>query len=243
MAIIAASVLISGSLIFLGTQIASRNSGADSVALENIKKLLSQNEKRVPSAPERGPAAEVKPVDLAQDHIRGDLKAPLSVIEYSDFECPFCKRAHAVFQQLLDQNKGKINWVYRHYPLGFHDPLSTKESLATECAAEQGANDSFWKYADLIFKTTTSNGNGMSADDLPKLASQIGLSQEKFTDCLSSEKYKTRIQQDIAEGSAAGVDGTPGNFVLNNKTGKSEAISGAQPLSVFQAAIDRLLAQ
>lgn len=92
-------------------------------------------------------ASNVTPVDLAKDHIRGSKTAQLALIEYSDYECPFCQRVHPTIQQLLDDNEGKVMWVYRHFPLSFHQnavPLAT----GAECAAEIGGADAFWKYTD-----------------------------------------------------------------------------------------------
>ncbi len=244
-AILIGSLLISGALVFVGVQY--KSGALDPATLEMMNKfLLSQvNGNTAPSraapAEEAAPSAKVKPVDLKKDHIRGNKDAEISVIEYSDFECPFCKRAHATLQQLVDDADGKVNWVYRNYPLGFHDPVATKEAMASECAAEVGGNDGFWKYADLLFARTQGNGAGLSTpDDIFTLAQEVHLNTSRFKSCVDSEVYKKKVQQDEVEGSAAGVDGTPGNFVINNKTQKSIKVSGAQPLANFQRAIDQV---
>lgn len=197
-----------------------------------------------PPSPAPAPASEsatnVIPVDFNKDHIRGSTNATLAVIEYSDFECPFCKRVHPTMQQLLEQNKGKIMWVYRHYPLPFHQNAA-KESEATECANELGGNTAFWKYTDLIFDRTTSGGTGIALEQLPTMAKEIGLSEQKFKTCLDSGKYAQAIQAEEQSGAASGIQGTPGTIVLNLKTQQNRLVSGAQPLANFQAAIDALL--
>lgn len=238
-AIIFSAFIVSGSLVFLGVQISSDNQASllDS-DLEELKKLVAADNGSVPPAPKAG---KVVPVDPAKDHIRGNLDAEVSVIEYSDFECGFCKRVHPTLQQVVENYDGKVNWVYRHYPLPFHDPLATKEAIASECAAEQGGNDAFWSYTDLIFATTTSNGNGLQEDQLPQMAAQIGLNQQDFEKCLVSGKYDQHIKQEMSEGSQAGVSGTPGNIVINNSTSESRLVSGAQPFTSFKSAIDALL--
>lgn len=240
-AIVFSSLIVSGSLVFLGFQISSSNQASllDS-DLEDLRKLVAEDNLPEPTAPKVG---KVVPVDPNKDHIRGDLNAEISVIEYSDFECPFCKKVHPTLQQVVDEYDGKVNWVYRHYPLPFHDPLATQQAIATECAAEQGGNDAFWKYTDLIFERSTSGGNGMKTEQLPEIAAEIGLNKQAFETCLKSGKYDEHIRTEMSEGSQAGVSGTPGNIVINNTTNESRLISGAQPFGSFKAAIDALFEQ
>jgi protein-disulfide isomerase len=179
-------------------------------------------------------AGNVPPIDAKEDHVRGDLsKAAVAVIEYSDFECPFCKRVHPTMQQILETYGDKVVWVYRHFPLSFH-PNAEPAAIASECVAELGGNDAFWKFTDKIFET-----QGEWAYE--KYATELGLDATKFKDCIASGKYKQHVQDDFAGGSAAGVNGTPGNFVYNLKTKEARAISGAQPFASFQAAIDAML--
>jgi protein-disulfide isomerase len=182
--------------------------------------------------PEPPPAGDVAPPDDS-DHIRGNKDAQISVIEYSDFECPFCKRVHGTLQQLVDDYDGKVNWVYRHYPLGFH-PNAEKASIATECAAELGGNDAFWAYTDLIFEN-------QGTWTFEEYAKTVGLDAGKFNDCLNSDKYKQDVADEMAEGSEAGVRGTPGNLIYNNETGEAKVVSGAQPVENFKAVIDEML--
>ncbi|MCA9374001.1 DsbA family protein [Candidatus Peregrinibacteria bacterium] len=182
-----------------------------------------------------------KPVDPQKDHIRGDKGSEISLIEFSDFECPFCKNFHGTAKQVLDNYDGKVNWVYRHYPLSFHDPLATREAIATECANELGGNDKFWEMADLLFDRTTSNGRGLDPKSLPDFAEEIGINKANFEACLESGKFDDHIAQDMSDGAAAGITGTPGNILINNKTGETVLIEGAQPLEVLKENIDKLL--
>jgi len=186
-------------------------------------------------------AGTVKPVDPKTDHIRGDKNAKVFVIEYSDFECPFCKRFHPTMQQLMTNYAGKVAWVYRQYPLSFHQNAQ-KEAEASECASELGGNDAFWKFADKIFERTTSNGTGFAVDALGPLAKEVGLNQQAFQKCLDSGKYAAKVAQDEQEGQAAGVTGTPGNIIWT-KDGKPQLIEGAVPLQTLKAAIDPILAK
>jgi len=186
-------------------------------------------------------AKNVRPVSATRDHIYGNPDAPVSLIEYSDFECPYCKRFHDTARKLVDQSGGKVNWVYRHFPLSFHDPGAHREAIASECASALGGNDAFWKYADSIFERTTSNGNGFPASQLVPLAEQIGLDRTKFKDCLHDSKPRARVEEDLREGMAIGINGTPGNVLLNNKTREVRVIPGAVPLAAIRQDVNQLL--
>jgi len=180
----------------------------------------------------------VRPVSAKRDHIRGNPDAEISLIEYSDFECPFCKRFHVTMKEILKAYDGKVNWVYRHFPLNFHNPGAEKEAEATECAAEFGGNDAFWRYSDLIFQRTRSNGKGFPIDNLVPLAVEIGLKKKAFQTCLDSGRYAARVREDMENAIRSGVTGTPGNFLVNNKTGMISAMHGAVPVERLKAAID-----
>ena len=186
-------------------------------------------------------AKNVRKVSKTRDHIFGNPDAEITLIEYSDFECPFCKRFHLTAKKIVEFYEGKVNWVYRHFPLGFHNPLAQKEAEATECASELGGNDIFWKYADLIYERTKSNGNGLPVTSLVPLAQEIGLDADKFSECLESGRYTERVQEDFREGSNIGITGTPGNIFLHNKTGETVLKSGAHPFDALKIIIDKML--
>lgn len=186
-------------------------------------------------------AGKVRPVSKARDHIRGNPDAPVSLIEYSDFECPFCKRFHPTAKQIVDSYGGKVNWVYRHFPLDFHNPAAQREAEASECAAELGGNDAFWRYTDLVYERTASNGKGVPEGELPAMAASIGLDRAKFDACLKSGRKTARVKEDLEEGISIGISGTPGNILRNNRTGVVTTLHGAQPIERFKAAIDGLL--
>lgn len=192
----------------------------------------------VPTAPT--PPAIVKnvaPVDPSVDHIRGNPDAKVAVIEYSDFECPFCARVHPTYQQVMEEYGDDVMWVYRHFPLNSIHPNAQKAAEASECAAELGGNDKFWELADIMFE------RGTEYDQLSVFAQEIGLNKAAFETCLSSGKYEARISSDAQGGADAGVSGTPGNFVYNVETKEAKYISGAQAFSAFKSAIDASLAE
>jgi protein-disulfide isomerase len=191
-------------------------------------------------APAQPQPAAVAPKLDAKDHMRGDKNAKVTLVEYSDLECPFCKTFHNTAVQIVDEYKGKVNWVYRHYPLSFH-ANAQKEAEASECVAELGGEDAFWKYIDAIYERTTSNGTGFALDKLAPLAAEFGVPQDKFTSCLDSGKYAQKVKDQMAQGSKEGVSGTPGNILLESKSGKTVVIPGAVPFDQIKPSIDDLL--
>lgn len=187
-------------------------------------------------------AKNLMPVDPKRDHITGADTATVTLIEYSDFECPFCKQSHQTLLSLMDKNKGKLRWVYRHFPLGFHNPGATKEAEASECVASIAGNEQFWKFSDEIFKRTKSNGKGFPVEKLRPLAEELGIDGAAFSECLDSDKMAGRVAEDLENGKKIGITGTPAAFLTNGK-GDVRVIVGAQPESNFQAAIDELAKQ
>lgn len=186
-------------------------------------------------------AKAVRPVDMKRDHVQGNPDATISLIEYSDFECPYCKRYHPTPKKVLESYGDKVNWVYRHYPLRFHNPGAQKQSEASECAAELGGNDAFWKYTDALYTRTKSGGRGFPLTKLVPLAVELGLDSQTFKECLDSGRYAARVKEDMDEGISIGVTGTPATILRNNKTGEVSFKSGAASLAVFKAEIDKLL--
>lgn len=186
-------------------------------------------------------AKSVRRVSSSRDHIYGNPDAPVTLIEYSDFECPFCKRFHSTAKEIVDAYGGKVNWVYRHFPLGMHNPGAQKEAEASECAHQLGGNDAFWKYANAIYARTQSNGKGFPLTQLVPLAKEIGLNEQQFKDCVDSGKYASRVQEDLDEGVRIGITGTPANVLFRNDTGEVILKVGAQPLDAFKPDIDKLL--
>lgn len=185
-------------------------------------------------------AENVRPVSEERDHIYGNPDATVSLIEYSDFECPFCKRFHPTAKELVDSSDGQVNWVYRHFPLSFHNPGAQQQAEASECAAELGGNDAFWAYTDAVYERTSSGGDGFPQSQLVPLAVELGLNESEFRDCVESGRYEERVKEDLAEGVRIGISGTPGNILLNNETGDVVTRAGAQPISALRDAVEEL---
>jgi protein-disulfide isomerase len=193
------------------------------------KAVIPENQPSQPTNPQPSPTPPSKAsFDLSEkDHYRGKLNAPIKLVEFSDFQCPYCARHHPTMKKILETYGDKVVWVYKHFPLSFH-PYAEKAALASECASEQGK---FWEYADKL----TENQANLNDEIFVKLAKELKLKESQFKSCLDSEKYKTKVQGDLNEGIAKGVEGTPTTFV------NGEAVVGAVPFENFKAIIDQVL--
>ena len=158
---------------------------------------------------------------------RGPANAPIELIEFSDFQCPFCQRANPTVQQVLSTYGDRIRFVYRHYPLPNH-PNARPAAEASACAAEQGK---FWPYHDRLF----SGQAGLSDAELKQHAVAVGVDAAKFNSCVDTHKFKAIVDTDMHAGEEAGVSGTPAFFI------NGRMLSGAQPFEAFQKIIDEEL--
>ena len=182
-------------------------------------------------------------IDLAlvteRDHIIGSREASLVIVEYSDTECPFCKTFHNTMHQIVRDYDKEVAWVYRHFPIAQLHTKAAKEAEATECANELGGNQAFWNYLDKLFATTNSN-DSLNPNELPKIATAVGLDETAFNPCLSSGRYAELVQKSVAEAIKAGALGTPYSVIIT-KNGQKMLINGAEPIAMVKAKIDALL--
>lgn len=243
-AILIGSVIIAIAILINGGIIKFKDTKAP--VLTQAAQLPSQSAQQAPqAAAPTQPSGPVK-VEVSDAPVLGGKDAKLTLIEFSDYECPFCKRS---FDQLLPELKknyidtGKLKLVYRNLPLPFHQNAH-KEAEAALCARDQGGDSVYFKYHDQIFTKTTSNGTGLSLEQLPVIAQSLGLNAAQFQSCLDTGKYKDYVDKDIAYATKVGVSGTPTWFVgKSSPTGTidGQIIVGAQPFNAFQPTIDNLL--
>ena len=186
-----------------------------------------------PTAPTIGDIREVSD----EDHIRGAANAKVTIIEYSDLECPFCKRFHTTLQQVIKDYPSDVRWVYRHFPIPQLHQQAEKEAYAAECAAEQGK---FWEFIDIVF-TETQGNDSLDLTKLPEYARQAGVANvPQFQSCVDTEKYKDKVAADVQDAATAGGRGTPYSVVIG-PDGEKKSINGAQPITQVKATIDSLL--
>ena len=207
-----------------------KQAGAGAAAVPNGNNQAAAQQPQQPSLDvSKIPAVSDK------DHIRGSKDAQIVLVEYSDYECPYCKAFHPTMQQLTKDYGNKVAWVFRNYPLSFH-PKAEKSAEGAECAAELGGNDAFWKYTDAVYTQMP----GLELSQLPDVAKSIGIDATKFKTCLDSGKYADKVKNDENGGVAGGVQGTPGTFVIG-KNGKTDFINGANPVDQAKQIIDKVI--
>ncbi|MFH2106757.1 MAG: DsbA family protein [Candidatus Micrarchaeota archaeon] len=171
------------------------------------------------------------PILTDGDPFKGEVTAKITIVEFSDFECPYCANFYAETLPLIKKDyidTGKVRFVYRDMPMPFHT-YAQKAAEAAECADEQGK---FWEYHNILYESP----DELDMANLKKYASQIGLDTVQFNDCLESGAMATEVQQDLADARSYGVQGTP-TFFINGIP-----VVGAQPYSVFQQLIEQELA-
>lgn len=198
-----------------------------------------------PSADEQQPQdISVAPV-AGDDHIFGNPDAPIKIIEFSDLECPFCQVLHPVLNQIIDEYDGQVVWVYRHMPLvGLHSK-APREAEASECATYLGGNDAFWAYINRLFEITPAN-NGLADRELYNIASYINLDSVAFAECLDSDMFAEKVENQTHESintvsnANSGRVGTPYSVIIA-PDGKTYPVNGAQSIGTFRSIIDALL--
>ncbi len=237
-------VLAIGISTFMGGYSIGTMDSSDSLSTEEMKEIISEINKNAVPTPAQGGAAAPSIIDVtfAGNPMMGDPDAPITIIEFSDFQCPFCSRFHeqtlpAIMENYIDT--GKVNFVYRDLPLGFH-PNANPASIAAECANEQGK---FWEYHDVLFDKQ-SQWQSLAADDFTtnakQFATDLGLESASFESCLSSSETASKVSQDTKDAASYGATGTPTFFIGNEKNGFVKIV-GAQPFAAFEAEINSQL--
>lgn len=223
--------------------------------IPQIREFIKGGGKANPAAPTQAATApstadaikQLSPDELAaikkDAYIEGNKDALITVIEYDDLECPFCIRQYkeGTIQKIHDKYNDKVNSIFKNFRGVAHENSET-EANATLCAGDIGGTDAYVSYYNAIFtRTNGGNGTGFSRDALLPLAKELKIDGNKFQACLDSKKNIARFDSETAEGSKLGVQGTPGNIIINNKTGEYILIAGAYPVSEFERVIDKLL--
>jgi protein-disulfide isomerase len=192
--------------------------------------------------------ADLSSVSFDDDPVLGDKKkAKVAIIEFSDYECPFCKRFHQeTFDKLAKEyvDTGKAVIVFRDFPLSFHEPMASTEASAAECVQEIAGDKAYFAFSKSVFEKTGANGKGVQGTTLEELAEKAGANRAKFQECVKADKFRDEIAKDMEDGSRAGVDGTPAFIIGKLEDGKlvdGVSLVGAQPFDAFKKAIDEKL--
>ncbi len=182
------------------------------------------------------------PAVTGKDFIRGNPNAPIMIVEYSDYDCPFCQVFHETMQQIMDEYAltGQVAWVYRQLPVAQLHPNAPKISEAALCVGKLAGNDSFWKFSDLVFSERDMN-EPTNITRLTEFATRAGAEKGAFEKCLQSGEMKDAVEASVAEGFGAGIQGTPHSVIM---VGNQQAvIEGAQPYAAVRQIIDNLIGQ
>ncbi|MFQ5476888.1 MAG: DsbA family protein [Nitrosopumilus sp.] len=240
--IIGLIVIVGIAAFFAGSYTSNLNSNQisegdleDAIAKLELKLLQNQ-------LPTEEPELPIK-ISADNDPIIGDPNAPITIIEFSDFQCPFCARFHvqtlpSILEEYIDQ--GKVKLVFRDFPIQSIHPNALPASVASECANEQGK---FKEMHDMLFDNQNEWNKQETVDALSlfsQYATEIQLEQETFDSCLTNGNYIDEIRKDLDDGRDYGVSGTPGFFIGNDQIGYVE-LKGAQPFESFKKIIDAQL--
>ena len=219
--------------IFTGGFGVGKSSSIDANVIKEQPTQAAQPRQAAPSRAAQEPSPSVDMDSLiGDDAVKGDVNAPVTIIEWSDFECPFCTRFYTNTLGQIEKeyiSTGKVRFIYKDFPLNFH-ANAQKAAEAAECAGEQ---EKYWEMHDKLFEEGVSGG----VESFKQFASDIGLNTAEFNGCLDSGEMASEVQNDFSEGSAIGISGTPG-FIINGKL-----VSGSQPFDVFKQIIDGELAK
>lgn len=177
-----------------------------------------------------------------RDYILGSPNAPILMVEYSDYDCPFCKQYHATMHQIMDEYgvTGKVGWVYRQFPLQQLHPNAPKISEAALCVGSLGGNKAFWKFSDLIFDERSID-EATNVTKLPEYAEAAGITQADYIDCMEDGDMRAEVEASIKDGFNAGARGTPYTVLI---VGDQQAvINGAQSYETVKGIVQNLIDQ
>jgi len=176
----------------------------------------------------------------SDDHILGNPNAAVKIVEYSDFECPFCNRLHGILNQVISEygEDGDVAWVFRHFPLDqLHPRNARKVAVASECVAEIAGESAFWEFSNEFFANSPANDRTDLNAVIPPILTGLGVDQSKFDECAESGRHDDKIQADIDNAVATGGRGTPWSVVIG-PNGETFPLSGAQPIEAIRQIIE-----
>ncbi len=230
LAIIVAGALIAGAVVF--------SSGGSASVKDTTGTNGNAPADDSGSGSDQGAQLDTAESVTEADHIRGSADAPVKVVEFSDLECPFCKRFHSTMKQVKDEYGDDVSWVYRHFPLPQLHPEAESAALASECVADIAGNEAFWQFTDRMFE----NQNQLGDSFYEQVATDVGADASAFNQCMEEERFSDKINSQSQQARSAGGRGTPFSVVIG-PDGERSAINGAQPFSQVKSTIDQALDQ
>lgn len=186
-------------------------------------------------SPSNANSTTLRPVSAQSDYIYGAITAPVSIIMYSDFSCPYCKKLRLTLKKLVNNSSGQVNWVYRHFPLEGNNSESMRPAQAIQCAGKISGNDSFWALTNNLFNLPLQTANNID-QRISLAARKSQLNVNEIMKCINNNTFQQRIIEDQKEAQTLGFTGTPGLVFVNNKNHKTIVKQGAlnlKNLSLF----------
>lgn len=205
-------------------------SSLENIASQKKSELMQAKYDEYENAPDKTPGDK---------SIYGNVEARFTLLEFSDTECPYCQRFHDTPKQIVDNSKGNVNWQWKHLPLGFHNPAAKQQAIAAECVREQKGNKAFWVFLDDVFKQTQLNGQGVS--DMTGLLDGIGVDAKEVQECIQSGRFEDKVEADILQATNNGISGTPATVVVDNYTGRTQLMGGAQPPEAIMSMVRKMV--
>lgn len=226
-----AIMFVIGFFILLGLVVSGKT--GNGLSLGNNNNVPSANNNAPTQPTNTGNVANAKEVSKS-DWVRGDSKAPITIVEYTDIDCPFCQRFHETMLDIMEQYDGEVNWVLRHFPLTSLHPNAFTKAEALECAGDLKGNDVFWQFTDMLIEDKT-----ITVDQLADKAASLGVDKSKFQACLDDHKFAQKVQDQANEAISAGGQGTPYSVIIAGK--QRMPINGALPIEQITPQLDSLL--
>ncbi len=236
------TVLVAGVLV-LGLAWAFGGSSSDGLTKDDVKSIVTDAVKTAPAPqpaaaqPQPQPAAAASKDEILAfykaSYVLGPKDAKVTIFEFSDFQCPFCKRfsTAGTLETVLKKYDGKVNKVFAHFPLTNIHPLAQKASEAAECVGEQAGDAGFYEFGKKLFAEAQPD----NATILKVAGEMKGVDAKKVETCLTEGKYTKKVQEQQAFGAKLGITGTPWSIVFNHETGETQKVSGAVPAEAFDA--------
>lgn len=194
------------------------------------------NNQPVAAGTETDKTNKINPVEK-NEHLKGNPDAPIKIVEYSDFDCPFCSRFHDVMKAVVEKNSADVAWVYRQFPLEQLHPNAPAVALASECVASLGGNDAFWNFTDAYFAARGAGDKTAHNELIPKLVLGAGVQPAAFTKCFDEKSLVSEVQKDMDDAVETGGRGTPWSIIIG-PSGKTYPINGALPQQTIEQLIE-----
>ncbi|MCG8614305.1 MAG: thioredoxin domain-containing protein [Pseudomonadales bacterium] len=250
-ALILVSTALSASTIYLYSEVQDLRSSTSSQANLSANDVITLIDNRIATLEKRKaqellsnlePQFQLASLSTPSNRlIYGDSNARITLQEFGDIECPFCRKMHSSIKQVVDYSQGVINWEFKHFPLSSHNPVAAIESQAIECVKAAYDNRTAWIALERFMTDTKGNGKGLG--NIPEYVRSFGLNGSLISNCLASDDHKRKINQDYEEGLRIGVTATPAILIHDNQLGKEYLLKGYKTSEQLLQAVQQIIPQ